>query len=187
MSRRCTVCAHPDRAGIDAAIVAGKPYRRIATQHSLTEAAIRRHRVHIPADISKAHHAREITRADDLLARVQRHLEKLDTALEAAAVARDIAALAREARETARLLLEVEGRLRVAPQVAVTVNLATAPEFLALVARVKQALLPYREAYTAVVAELEGAKVSRAAPALLARSPGHATAVVISEGGGAGT
>ena len=186
MGRVCTVCGHAEREAIDALIVARRPYRRIATQYTLTEAAVRRHRSHIPAEVSKAHNAKDIARADSLLASIVRIREKLETALEGAAVARDIAALAREARETLRLMAELEGRLRQVPQVAVTVNLASSPEFLTLVARVKQALLPYQEAYAAVVAELEGAKVSRAVPALPAHSVanvgGVEAAVVVGDG-----
>ena len=169
MGRTCTVCRHEKREEIDQALVTGTaPERTIARQYTVSRDALHRHRAHIPAEVSKAHHAKDIARADSLLASIVRIREKLETALEGAAVARDIAALAREARETLRLMAELEGRLRQTPQVAVTINLASSPEFLALVARVKLALLPYQEAYAAVVAELEGTKVSpphRARPA----------------------
>jgi len=53
--RTCTVCLHPERQEIDAAIIAGAPNRRIATRHSLTEAAGRRHRAtHLPTRLVRA-------------------------------------------------------------------------------------------------------------------------------------
>jgi hypothetical protein len=43
MSRTCTICNHPQRAQLEAAIAANVSNRRIATQFSTSEAAIRRH------------------------------------------------------------------------------------------------------------------------------------------------
>ena len=54
----CSVCTHPERGAIDKALAAGQPNRRIATQHGLTEAAIRRHRAaHLPQTLVKAQEA----------------------------------------------------------------------------------------------------------------------------------
>lgn len=45
MSRVCTVCHHEERDAIDSALVRGRQSNRaIATQHTLSEAAIRRHK-----------------------------------------------------------------------------------------------------------------------------------------------
>jgi hypothetical protein len=49
MSRTCTVCRHPDRNDIDAALRAGTPYRDIARRFQLSKDAISRHRGnHLP-------------------------------------------------------------------------------------------------------------------------------------------
>ena len=43
MSRACSICSHPKRRDIDAAIAANVANRRIAATHGVTEAAVRRH------------------------------------------------------------------------------------------------------------------------------------------------
>jgi hypothetical protein len=45
MPRPCTVCRHPDRAGIEVALTGGTPYRDIARQHHVSKDAVRRHRL----------------------------------------------------------------------------------------------------------------------------------------------
>lgn len=44
MARKCTVCEHPKRKAIEEAIVALESNRRIASQHGLSEIAVRRHK-----------------------------------------------------------------------------------------------------------------------------------------------
>ena len=85
MTRRCTVCSHPDRDLVDLEIVGRAVYRRIATVHGLTEASIRRHAAaHIPATMALAAGAAEVSRADVLLAQCEalrlESLELLDQA-----------------------------------------------------------------------------------------------------------
>lgn len=67
--RVCTVCAHPDRAAIDEALVANRGTKSgIARERGLSEDALERHAGrHLPGALVKAHGAREATRADDLL------------------------------------------------------------------------------------------------------------------------
>src|SRR5215218_3476046 len=75
MPRRCTVCDHPKRHGIDEALVTGAPYRSVAKRFELSESAVYRHKTeHLPAHLSKAREAEEAARADDLLEQV-RHLQ----------------------------------------------------------------------------------------------------------------
>lgn len=80
MPRECTICAHPAAPAIDKAIVAGIANRRIATQHGLSEAAVRRHsKEHLPLVIQAGAHATqpapnrraEPTHAPALAAQVQ--------------------------------------------------------------------------------------------------------------------
>lgn len=52
MPRPCTVCAHPRRLDIDAAIVRGESNRLVSTRHNLTESSIRRHGRHIHAELA---------------------------------------------------------------------------------------------------------------------------------------
>ncbi len=70
MPRVCTVCAHPQRHGIDECLVSGRSNRSIAKQFGVDDAAVFRHRnAHLPAQVACAHKAREIARADILLHR----------------------------------------------------------------------------------------------------------------------
>jgi hypothetical protein len=40
MPRRCTVCDHPERHGIDEMLVIGAPYRSVAKRFELSESAV---------------------------------------------------------------------------------------------------------------------------------------------------
>src|SRR5207248_6485711 len=73
MPRVCTVCAHPERAAIDRALVAGEgPYALARRYSPLSEPALRRHKKdHLPATLALARDAGEVARADDLLGQVR--------------------------------------------------------------------------------------------------------------------
>ena len=43
VTRRCTVCAHPDRDAIERAMLAMQPYRAIAHRHGVSRDALMRH------------------------------------------------------------------------------------------------------------------------------------------------
>lgn len=113
MPRVCTICTHPQREALEAALVAGTPNRRIAAQHDVTEQALRRHAAtHLPARLAQAHAAAEVLNADRLLAGLAELQAKALRILERAEEAGDLrTALAgiREARgciETAAKLYE---------------------------------------------------------------------------------
>jgi hypothetical protein len=68
MPRRCTVCDHSERNGIDQALVTGAPYRSVAKRFGLSESAVYRHKTeHLPAHLLKAKEVEEVAQADDLL------------------------------------------------------------------------------------------------------------------------
>ncbi len=72
MPRPCTVCTHPDRAGIDQALVSGQSYRTIAKRSGTSPSAVLRHKEsHLSTTLLKASGAREVARADDLLQKVR--------------------------------------------------------------------------------------------------------------------
>jgi hypothetical protein len=72
MPRRCTVCDHPERHGIDEVLVSGVPYRSVAKRFELSESSVYRHKTeHLPAHLLKAREVEEVTRADDLLDQVR--------------------------------------------------------------------------------------------------------------------
>src|SRR3712207_9134864 len=65
--RRCTVCDHPERHGIDEALVTGAPYRSIAKRFGLSESAVYRHKTeHLPAHLLKAKEVEEVAQADEI-------------------------------------------------------------------------------------------------------------------------
>jgi hypothetical protein len=72
MPRRCTVCDHLERPGIDEVLVSGAPYRSVAKRFGLSESAVYRHKTeHLPAHLLKAREAEEVAQADDLLNQVR--------------------------------------------------------------------------------------------------------------------
>jgi len=159
---------HPQRRDIEQAMVAGEPLRDIARRWRVSKDAVARHKAHVPASLVKARDAKEAARADTLLASIITLRERLERALEGTAVAKDVASLARELRETLRLMLELEGRLRQGAQVQVNVAVATSPEWLTLQARIVAALAPFPEARAAVLHAIEGGEASPSSSRALA-------------------
>lgn len=125
MPRTCTLCVHPDRAAIDAALLEGGAYRDVAGQWGVSKSAVERHkRDHLATAIVKARDSAEAAHGDNLLAKVgklSKHAESMyaeaerilrralrdrdhDTALEAI---RTAAGTMREARGTLELLVKV--------------------------------------------------------------------------------
>jgi hypothetical protein len=89
MPRTCTICRHPKRAEINQALVAGVAFRIIAKHFETSWQAVRRHKDHLPDQVVKAHDAKEVARADDLLASITALRERLQTALDHAETARE--------------------------------------------------------------------------------------------------
>jgi hypothetical protein len=72
MARTCTICAHPERAAIDRALVAGEANRGIARRFSASDDAVQRHKAdHLPQRLAAAKGAEDAAAADDLLAQVR--------------------------------------------------------------------------------------------------------------------
>lgn len=141
MPRTCTICAHEQRTAIDKALITGSaPERTIAHQYGVSRDALHRHRAHVPDKIAKAHEARQVAQADSLLTSVVTLRERLEKALEGAEYARDVASLARELRETLRLLLDLEGRLRQGAMVNVGIGILSSPDWGRVATAVTEAL-----------------------------------------------
>ncbi len=88
MPRTCTICAHPNLQEIDESLVAGVPFRHIATRFDTSTGALQRHKNdHLPAVLVKGQESGEVARADDLLGQVrnlqQKALDILKTAEQA--------------------------------------------------------------------------------------------------------
>ena len=116
MSRTCTVCIHPDLGSIDAALVAGEPYRSIAKRFGAGASAVYRHlQDHLPAALAKAKEAGEVAHGDSLLDQLQGLQAKALGILARAESAGDLrSALGaiREVRSTLGLVAKVTGELR---------------------------------------------------------------------------
>src|SRR5215212_4674064 len=132
MPRRCTVCDHLERHGIDEALVTGAPYRSVVKRFGLSESAVYRHKTeHLPAHLLKAKEVEEAARADDLLEQL-RHLQArafdiLERAEEAGDLRTALAAIS-QARGNLELLAKLLGELDDRPQT----NVLVAPEWLEL-------------------------------------------------------
>jgi hypothetical protein len=154
MPRRCTVCDHPDRHGIDGALVTGAPYRSVAKRFELSESSVYRHKTeHLPAHLLKAREVEEVARADDLLEQVrnlQAHaLDILEHAEEAGDLRTALAAIS-QARGNLELLGKLAGELDERP----VVNLNVSPEWMELRAVIVGALEPHPQARESVLRAL---------------------------------
>ncbi|MBI4916891.1 MAG: hypothetical protein HY825_13670 [Acidobacteria bacterium] len=71
MPRSCSVCVHPRRAEIEAAIVAGETFRHMAARFGTSTGSLQRHRAGcVPGTLAKATEAADVMRGDGLLAQV---------------------------------------------------------------------------------------------------------------------
>lgn len=139
---------------MDRALVEGVPNRRIASQHGVTERAVRNHKArHLPAALAKARDAEEAATADDLLAGVRGLQERtaaiLDKA-EAVGELRTALSAIREARGNLELLAKLLGELDDSP----TVNVLISPQWIEIRTVLLEALAAYPEARSAVAGEL---------------------------------
>jgi hypothetical protein len=162
------VCCHERRSEIDAALVAGEPYRHIAARFGVSTTALQRHKAdHLPASLVAAQEAQEAANADTLLDRLRDLLDRADSqytlarGLVAKAVSTgDLRAATgalgagngaiREARACLELLAELEGELDRRP----TLNLTISAEWVTLRAAMLDALTPYPDARVAVAKRL---------------------------------
>ncbi len=154
MPRTCTICAHAEREAIDAALVAGEPFRNIAERSGTSPPALFRHRAdHIPPALAQATEAAEVARADTLLGQLaelradaRRIGGKAEDAGDLKTALSGIRELVRIVELTAKLVGELDDRP--------VVNVLVAPEWLLVRATLLDALRPHPEARQAVAARL---------------------------------
>jgi len=154
MPRVCSICRHPEKPAINAALIANEPYRLIAERYGTSPAALTRHKAeHLPASLAKAEEAKETALADDLLGQVKQLRNKAISILlkaEAGGDYRTALMGIREARGCLELLAEMEGEINRNP----VVNLHISAEWIEVRAVLLSALQTYPEARTAVAAAL---------------------------------
>jgi hypothetical protein len=85
MPRQCTVCIHPEKVGIDAALVRGvSPYELESTYTGLRKSALQRHReLHLSRSLLKAQEIQEIADAEYLQAELARCFERVNKLFDA--------------------------------------------------------------------------------------------------------
>jgi hypothetical protein len=151
--RRCTICTHPERAALDAALVAGTPLRKIAQRFRASPTALHRHQAHLPPLLAHAAAAATASRADRLLAQLDALAQEAQALAAAAARGGDYRTALLGVRERVRiveLLAKLRGTLDARPQV----NVLVTAEWGQVRAAVLDALAPYPAARAAVVARL---------------------------------
>src|SRR5882672_3731663 len=67
MPQTCTICNHPSREGIEAAILVSIPLRNIAKQFDVGYSAVYRHKPHVSAKVARAVERKELKSGDRLL------------------------------------------------------------------------------------------------------------------------
>ena len=161
MPRTCTGCSHEQRDAIEDAFIAGTPKRRIASQHGVTERAVRHHiREHLPALLALARDAERAARADTLLDRIEALHSRTLAILEATEQTHDhrtaLAAI-REARSNLELLAKVLGELDEAP----VTNALVSAEWVSVRTAMMEALGGYPDARVAVAERLSELETTR--------------------------
>lgn len=156
-TEQCKVCAHPDRAEIEAAIVGGLSNVQAGKRWGVSKDSIRRHKDgHLSPALRAVAAGRETAGAVKALDRLEALYAQASSVLEAAnsegKASLSLAAI-KELRGIVELLARLTGELDERPTVQV-LNVAASPEWDALRGVVLGALRPYPEAGRAVALAL---------------------------------
>ena len=157
MPRTCSICSHEHRDAMEDAFIVGQAKRRIASQHGVTERAVRYHmREHLPALLALARDAERAARADSLLDRIEA-LHRRTLAILEAVEGTDEHGTALSAIREARRNLELIGEVTRELDRAGTINLELTVEWQEVKAVLVNTLASYPEAQQAVFNALEEA------------------------------
>jgi hypothetical protein len=152
--RTCSICSHEHRDAMEDAFIVGQAKRRIASQHGVTERAVRYHmREHLPALLALARDAERAARADSLLDRMEALQSQTLAILDAPEDQRTALAAIAQARRNLELIGEVTREL----DRAGTINLELTVEWQEVKNLIVTALAPYPQARAAVFSALEEA------------------------------
>jgi len=138
MASKCSICSHPDRNQIDQLLLQGASLRDLEARFGVSRSALSRHKKegHITQQVVKAHEVKEAADADTLLKIMESLLsECLKTIKTAKGSTQEIEGkkvvmlpdetlklkAIKEARDTARVLLEVQGRIP--PETEININI----------------------------------------------------------------
>lgn len=152
----CSICTHDSSAEIDKQLVAGVPYRQIATRYGVTVTSLFRHRgAHLSPALCALQAQTETDNQTTLVDRIEALIERGEHLFAGAAKSgQHTQALGtlRELRNLLELLGKADGTLAKAP--TVTINLMASSEWLAVRAALLDALQPHPAARAAVSARL---------------------------------
>jgi hypothetical protein len=152
MPRACSICGHEHRDAMEDAFIAGQAKRRIASQHGVSERAVRYHmREHLPALLALARDAERAARADSLLDRLEALQSQTLAILDSPEDQRTALAAIAQARRNLELIAEITEQL----DRRGTVNLELTVEWQEVKAVLVSTLASYPEAQQAVFNALE--------------------------------
>lgn len=143
----CRACGSEHQTEIDSAIVAGVSYRELEKRFGISKTALIRHkRDHLTPALVKVERNARIDSAATLIGDLRLLADQARAILSAAVDAKNgsqaLAAI-REARATLELIGRATGELKERP--AVSVNLQTAPEWIAIRTAMVEMLAPHPE------------------------------------------
>ncbi len=167
--RRCTICAHADRAPIELGLANNVPVRMLAKRHGISkEAAFRHRKNHMPTQLLAKLKTRgrsteidleqlRITESEGLLQHLVAQRARLYCLADDAEDLKDIGNAARVHGQLTRNL-ELTGKLLGDLQTGnqtITQNILIAPQYHTMRTEMIRALRPYPDAQRAVVAVLQ--------------------------------
>lgn len=154
MSRICTICAHAERAAIDAALARGAGYRDIAGQFGVSKTAVARHASeHVAQAVASSKAAQREGAALDVVAQLKSINGAALAVLQAARASGDHD-LALKAIDRLQRQIELQAKLLGELADGPTVNITLAPEWVNVRTVILAALGPYGEARAAVATAL---------------------------------
>lgn len=145
MARHCNVCVHARLEEIDRQLVAGVPRAVTARAFGLSPDSVEHHaRRHLPATLVQGQQAKEIARAEDLVAQARDlHTRTLNGLAEAerSGDLRTMMVVVRETRRNLEFLSRLLGQIDERPQI----NVFATPEWFAVQEVVYAVLEPHPE------------------------------------------
>jgi len=115
MPPKCSICRHPNRVEIDAALIARQSLRDIARQFATSKDSLARHGEHIPKSLAMAKQAEVVASAETLLEQTHNLLARATRLADKAEHAKNLSAAlqgVREIRGVLELLGKVSGELK---------------------------------------------------------------------------
>lgn len=110
MPRTCTICIHPSRAQIEAALLNGESLRKIGKTFSVSTTSLFRHKTHVSEILKKAQEIEKLSNAESLKQLMLQLIADARRVQQAAEAAQDYRTALAGIRELTRLV-ELAARL----------------------------------------------------------------------------